>query len=129
MFRCRQAAAALALVAQAPGAAQSRLLDQVPAEAHTVLHLQDATVVLEQIQRNDVYRLLGTEAGEPLYHQLRSMSVEDFDDMINLGQVLAGEAVFFKAKQALQKRDSSLKHLKQETEVLLSGIMAPHPIS
>jgi len=93
--------AALALVAQAPGAAQSKLLDQVPAEAHTVLHLQDATVVLEQIQRNDVYRLLGTEAGEPLYHQLRSMSVEDFDDMINLGQVLAGEAVFFKAKQGV----------------------------
>ena len=55
--------------------------------------------------------------------------VEVFDDMINLGQVLAGEAVFFKAKQTLQKRGSSLKHLKLETEVLLSGIMAPHPIS
>ncbi len=91
--------AACALWVQAPATAQSRLLEQVPADAHTVAHLQDATVILEQVKRNDVYRLLGDEAGEPLYDQLRGMSADGFDDMINLGQVLAGEAVLFSAKQ------------------------------
>ena len=73
--------AACAFWVQAPTPAQSRLLEQIPAEAHTVFHLQDATVILEQIKRNDVYRLLGDEAGEPLYDQLRGMSANDFDDM------------------------------------------------
>ncbi len=93
--------AACAFWVQAPTPAQSRLLEQIPAEAHTVFHLQDATVILEQIKRNDVYRLLGDEAGEPLYDQLRGMSANDFDDMIHLGQALAGEAALFKCKQGL----------------------------
>lgn len=91
-------AAVTLLAAQRPVAAQSQLLGRVPAQAHTVVHVQDATAVLEQIQLNDVYRLLGDEAGDPLRGVMRDMSPEDFDSMLLLGSALAGEAVLFKSK-------------------------------
>lgn len=91
-------AAATLLAAQRPVAAQSQLLERVPPQAHTVVHVQDATAVLEQIQLNDVYRLLGDEAGDPLRGVMRDMSPEDFDSMIHLGSALAGEAVLFNSK-------------------------------
>ena len=83
---------------QGPLAAQSSLLERTPSNTHTVVHVQDATVALEQMELNDVYRLLGHKAGDPLYEELRNMSPEDFDSTLGLGRALAGEALLFKAK-------------------------------
>ncbi len=89
-----------ALLSQAPLSAQVSLLDRAPVTAHTVIHLEDATSALEQLQLNDVYRLLGTEAGAPLYRELQTMSPDGFDAVRELGLALAGEAVLFKGKKA-----------------------------
>ena len=83
---------------QGPLVAQTSLLERTPSDAHTVVHVQDATVALEQMELNDVFRLLGHEAGGPLYDELRNMSPEDFDSTLGLGRALAGEALLFKAK-------------------------------
>lgn len=80
------------------------LLDRVPDQAFAIWTCSDVSVALEQIQRNDVVRLLGDGDRSPLRGLLGEVYPgprRDLDRALELGASLAGQVVAFGTREGL----------------------------
>jgi len=89
------------IVCVAPLPEGPSLLATVPANAHVLVHCRDIAQLRARAERNDWYRLLGTEHGEPilgeLAHSVRTETHGDLDELLAMADALDGEVVFFDA--------------------------------
>ena len=112
------------------------LLATVPESAYILVHCNDIAAVRSRAERNDWYRLLGTEQGEPFMSELaRDIQAEthsDLDELLALANELEGEIVFFDAGNvagfatAPPANSDQLVHLAQDW--LPSGTSSARPI-
>lgn len=75
------------------------LLSIVPADAYVLVHGQDLAGLRARAERNDWYRLLGSENGElfldDLERELRHSAHSDMDSLLGIASELDAEVVFF----------------------------------
>ncbi len=77
------------------------LLAMVPEDAYALVHCRDISQLRARADRNDWYRLLGTQHGEPFMgafaQAVQTEAHGDLDELLAMADALEGEVVFFDA--------------------------------
>lgn len=93
---------ASALVLSAPIESNS-VLRYVPVDSFAVAHCEDFAALRSRAERNDWYRMLSSEHGEPLLdefaREFRSETDTDMLELLSVGRQLHGESAMFLTRQ------------------------------